>query len=80
MADKNFKFEKNVLGAFFVDDQCIACKACTMEAFQFFEIDEMEGHAFVKKQPYQENQKEYQSCLEALKACPVDAIGKDGLE
>lgn len=78
MADKNFKFEQNVPGPFYVDDQCIACDACVMEAPQFFEMNEMEGHAFVKKQPSPGNEQELKDCLNALDACPVEAIGKDG--
>ena len=78
MADKNSKFDQNILGAFYVDDQCIACDACVMEAPNFFEMNEMDGHAFVKKQPSLTNEEELKQCLEALDACPVEAIGKDG--
>lgn len=78
MADKFSKFDQNVEGPFYVDDQCIACDACVMEAPNFFEMNEMDGHAFVKKQPDLTNEKELKECLEALDACPVEAIGKDG--
>lgn len=76
MADKSSKFERNTPGAFYVDDQCIACDACVMEAPNFFEMDDDEGHAFVKLQP--KKPEEFEQCEDALEACPVEAIGKDG--
>jgi ferredoxin len=76
MADKTAKFEQNIIGQFYVDDQCIACDACVMEAPNFFEMNDDEGHAFVKLQP--NNPNEEKECLEALEACPVEAIGSDG--
>lgn len=76
MADKSAKWELNVDGKFYVDDQCIACDACVAEAPNFFEMEDTEGHAFVKKQPSSET--ELRECLNALEACPVEAIGQDG--
>lgn len=76
MADKSAKFDSNVDGKYYVDDQCIACDACVMEAEDFFEMNDDDGHAFVKKQP--SNEKEEELCIAALEACPVEAIGKDG--
>jgi ferredoxin len=76
MADKQSKFDQNIDGAFYVDDQCIACDACTMEAPDFFAMNDDEGHAYVFKQPTTE--KEHTDCINALEACPVEAIGKDG--
>ncbi|TNF31738.1 MAG: ferredoxin [Deltaproteobacteria bacterium] len=76
MADKNSKFDQNAPGAFYVDDQCIACDACVVEAPKFFAMNNDEGHAYVLLQPTSEE--EIQNCLEALDACPVEAIGKDG--
>lgn len=76
MADKSAKFDQNVNGAFYVDDQCIACDACVMEAPRFFAMNDDEGHAYVKLQPQTEEEK--QECLDALEACPVEAIGQDG--
>lgn len=76
MADKNSKWEQNTPGSFYVDDQCIACDACVCEAPGFFEMDDDDGHAFVKLQPKTDEEK--QKCIDALDACPVDAIGKDG--
>lgn len=76
MADKTNKVEDNIAGKFYVDDQCIACDACVMEAADFFAMNDDEGHAFVKKQPTNPN--EIQNCMDALEACPVEAIGCDG--
>ena len=57
---------------FTVDENCIACDACTMEAPAFFSMDENEGRAFVSTQP--KNSSEEKNCIEALEACPVEAI------
>lgn len=76
MADKSAKNNFNVPGAFYVDDQCIACDACVLEAPDFFKMNDEEGFAFVSKQP--KSEKELEECLLALEGCPVDAIGKDG--
>ncbi len=77
MADKDNKFEDNVPGKFYVDKECIACDACIMAAPDHFDMDEDDGHAFVKKQP--EGEEENEACQEALESCPVEAIGDDGL-
>ena len=76
MADKSAKFDQNVDGKYYVDDQCIACDACVMEAEDFFEMNDDDGHAFVKKQPTTPDEEEM--CVSALEACPVEAIGNDG--
>ena len=78
MADKDAKWDENIKGPFYVDDQCIACDACVMEAPNFFEMNDEEGHAYVKRQP--KTSEEWEQCEEALEACPVEAIGKDGEE
>ena len=76
MADKNNKIPQNVPGKFYVDDQCIACDACIVEAPKIFEMSDDEGHAFVKKQP--KSSAELEDAQSALAACPVEAIGEDG--
>lgn len=78
MANKEEKFKQNTEGAFYVDDQCIACDACVIEAPFFFAMNEDDGHAYVKSQP--KSDKDFQNCIEALEACPVEAIGKDGAD
>ncbi len=76
MADKSYKFKKNILGRFYVDDQCIACDACLIEAPNFFTMDVDESSAFVYKQP--KNSTDVAQCTEAMILCPVNAIGDDG--
>jgi len=76
MADKDSKWDQNIQGAFYVDDQCIACDACVCEAPRFFSMNDDDGHAYVMLQP--QNDEEIKQCLDALDACPVEAIGKDG--
>ncbi len=76
MADKNHKWKQNAEGKFYVDDQCIACDACVVEAPKFFSMNDIDGHAFVIKQP--KTVDEVNECMDALKACPVEAIGADG--
>jgi ferredoxin len=78
MANKKAKWDLNVDGKFYVDDQCIACDACVLEAPRFFSMNDNDGHAFVKLQP--KSLSEIEECLEALDACPVEAIGEDGEE
>lgn len=76
VADKEAKWEANVKGRFYVDDQCIACDACCVEAPDFFSMNDDEGYAFVNQQPNTEEALE--ECNNALAACPVGAIGDDG--
>lgn len=78
MADYKNRYQQNVPGKFYVDDQCIACDACVMEAEKHFSMNDDDGHAYVIKQP--NNEKQLEECLNALDACPVDAIGRDGKE
>ena len=76
MADKNSRVKDNVPGKFYVDDSCIACSACCVEASKFFEMNDLDGHAFVKLQP--KTPEEIQEAENALAVCPVDAIGNNG--
>jgi ferredoxin len=76
MAQKSAKFSDNVAGKFYVDDQCIACDACVVEAPKFFIMNDNDGHAYVTKQPT--TPEEIKECENALAACPVEAIGNDG--
>ena len=76
VADKENKYPENVEGKYYVDDECIACDACVLAAPDHFNMDDDDGHAFVTKQPYGEEEEE--ACREAMDACPVEAIGNDG--
>lgn len=57
---------------YFVDENCIACDACTMEAPEFFSMNEEEELAFILKQP--SNDEQVRLCEIALESCPVEAI------
>lgn len=76
MANKAAKFKQNIAGKYYVDDSCIACDACCVEAPRFFAMNDDEGHAFVKLQPI--TAEDLQEAENALAACPVEAIGSDG--
>lgn len=78
MADKEAKWSQNVEGIYYVDDQCIACDACCVEAPDFFAMNDDDGHAYVMKQPDSDDATE--ECENALAMCPVGAIGNDGKE
>ncbi len=76
MADITDKYELNVEGKFYVDEQCIDCDLCRETAPINFTREEDEGYSYVYKQP--ENDEELESCIEAMDGCPVEAIGDDG--
>ncbi|MBE7538835.1 MAG: ferredoxin [Bryobacterales bacterium] len=76
MANKDDKWENNVPGKFYVDQQCIDCDLCRETAPGFFTRHDDGGHSYVFKQP--STQEEIDQCMEALEGCPVEAIGADG--
>ena len=78
MADKSAKLAENVPGKFYVDDTCIDCDACRATAPDNFIRNDEAGYSFVSKQPV--NPEEVQLCIDAMEACPVEAIGEDGDE
>lgn len=73
MADRSKKVQKNVEGSYFVDEQCIGCNACVVEAPDFFEMDDDTCCAYVKVQPTNSDQEKI--CDSAIAVCPVEAIG-----
>ncbi len=78
MAFLEDKLRDNVPGKFYVDLQCIDCDVCRDTAPANFARNDDNGYSFVKKQP--ETESEMELCLEALNACPVEAIGDDAAE
>ena len=76
MADRNNKNPKNVLGKFYVDNQCLTHAMCQHLAPHNFAYDEENGCYYVCKQP--ETDQELAQCLEAIACCPMAAIGRDG--
>lgn len=78
MADIADKYEDNVTGKYYCDDQCIDCDLCRETAADNFKRNEDGGYSFVYKQP--ENEEEEALCQEAMEGCPVEAIGSDGAD
>jgi ferredoxin len=77
MAHKNERWEDNVAGMFYTDKSCILCCLCADLAPENFRESRSGDHDAVYKQPA--NEEEECRCLEALQACPVEAIGRDGI-
>ena len=78
MAFLKDKLPDNVHGQFYVDRQCIDCDVCRDTSPSNFRRNDDNGYSFVYKQP--ETPEELTRCEEALDACPVEAIGDDGVE
>ena len=76
MADIADKYEDNVTGEYYCDNQCIDCDLCRETAPDNFKRNEDGGYSYVYKQP--ENDDETALCVEAMEGCPVEAIGSDG--
>ena len=75
MADVINKYPENVPGRYYVDDQCIDCDGCRQPAPKSFRRDEESGHSYVSRQP---QTAEEAQCAQAMRECPVEAIGDDG--
>jgi len=75
MADKSQRYDDNSEGAFYVDMECIACDTCKAVAPKHFKLTDDYSHAIVFQQPTTEY--EIAACIDAIDACPVDAIGHD---
>jgi ferredoxin len=76
MADKDNRWEDNIPGKFYVDEECILCSVCSDAAPDNFRMADDEDHDICYKQP--ENDEELEQCEEAMENCPVEAIGDDG--
>jgi|TARA_R100000742_G_C4162198_1_gene3414 ferredoxin len=76
MADIEEKYEDNVAGKYYVDEQCIDCDLCRETAPINFTRNEDGGYSYVYKQP--ENEEQEELCAEAMDGCPVEAIGDNG--
>ena len=77
MADLRDILPENTPGKFYVDRQCIDCDVCRDTAPANFTRDDDNGYSYVYKQP--ETAAELELCDEAFTACPVEAIGNDGV-
>ncbi len=77
MAELKEKLPENTRGKFYVDSQCIDCDVCRDTAPKNFTRCDDNGYSFVYQQPATDE--ELELCREALDACPVEAIGDDGV-
>jgi ferredoxin len=76
MGEVDQRYEDNVSGKWYVDKKCILCSVCSEAAPKNFKESAEGDHDVVFKQP--ENTEEETQCVEAMAACPVEAIGNDG--
>ncbi|MGE4169514.1 MAG: ferredoxin [Candidatus Margulisiibacteriota bacterium] len=74
MANAKDRYWDGEAGPFFVDKDCIACDTCAGVAPKHFKLTDDSDHALVFAQPVSDAEEAV--CLEALEACPVDAIGR----
>ena len=77
MADLKDKLPDNTPGEFYVDRECIDCDVCRDTSPANFRRNDENGYSYVYKQP--ETDEEHALCEEAFNACPVEAIGDDGV-
>ncbi|MCS6873279.1 MAG: ferredoxin [Pyrinomonadaceae bacterium] len=77
MANLQKRLPDNVAGKFYVDSTCIDCDVCRDTAPANFKRNDEHGYSYVYKQP--ENAEEVALCEEAMRACPVEAIGDNDL-
>jgi len=78
MADIADRYEDNVTGKYYVDNQCIDCDLCRETAPENFTRNDDGGYSYVFKQP--EGDEQAAQCAEAMDGCPVEAIGNNGDE
>ncbi len=76
MATLNMRLPENVPGAFYVSSECIDCDQCRETAPAVFRRQEEISFSIVFHQPVTDLER--QEAEQALKGCPVDAIGNDG--
>ncbi|QYO65774.1 ferredoxin [Leptolyngbya sp. 7M] len=76
MAKNKDKVPDNAPGKFYVERHCIDCDVCRDTAPDNFTRNHKNAYSFVYKQP--ETDVEFELCEEAMRACPVEAIGQDG--
>ena len=76
MADIANKYADNIVGKYYVDNQCIDCDLCRETAPANFTRSYDGGYSFVYKQA--STPEEEALCKEAQEGCPVEAIGNNG--
>lgn len=75
MLQQIVKLKENASGRFYVDSRCIDCDLCRQTAPSNFSRNHDAGYTYISKQP--ETPIEEVLCLEAMRDCPVEAIGVD---
>ncbi len=76
MADLANRYQDNVSGKYYVDNQCIDCDLCRETAPANFRRNDDGGYSFVYKQPT--TPAEEAQCNEAREGRPAEAIGNNG--
>jgi ferredoxin len=76
-AEKSRTVPENAVGRFFVMENCIDCDLCRQTASRVFKRQHVgnTGYSYVYAQPATERDEAL--CQEALRACPVEAIGAE---
>ena len=78
MANRSQRVVENVPGRFYVDRTCIDCDLCRETAPSNFSRQDEDGYSYVSAQPT--DPADLAACLAALDECPVEAIGRDGVQ
>ena len=76
MARFKHRYPLNVVGRFYIDDQCTDCDLCRECAPHNIRRDDRLGQSYVFRQP--ETEEEIAACMEGVQGCPTDAVGDDG--
>ncbi len=75
MANPNQRFNDNVPGSWYVDDECICCGLCENVAPETFRLSADYSHHAVHHQPA--TLEEIADAENARERCPVEAIGQE---
>lgn len=78
MANLLEKHPENIVGKYYIDEECIDCELCNDIAPDLFFESPEKGYHYVGKQP--ESESEIGLVIEAIESCPTEAIGDDGLD
>lgn len=78
MANRKLKNPGSIPGPFYVDVTCIDCDLCRESAPTTFRREDEIGLSIAFCQPV--TAEEWSRARDALRNCPTDSIGEDGLE
>ena len=73
MSDQSRSLSYNSPGRFYVDNTCIDCNFCRETAPSTFMGNFRTNVSYVANQPHSDE--DISRCLEAIRGCPVSAIG-----